>query len=169
MTRSTTLDPRAIRQGEGQRVMDLIMPTTFKLSGNESESRFSAVEHLVPPKTLGAPPHTHRHEDEYSYVLEGELGVEVGDERLTLQAGDMIVKPRGIRHAFWNATGSPARLLEIISPAGFERYFAEIDGCFQLDGPPDFERLMATAAKYGLVFELDRVPELVATYNLRFA
>lgn len=169
MIQSTALNPRAIRQNEGKRVMDLAMPTTFKLTGDDSEQRFSVVEHLVQPKSLGAPPHTHRNEDEYSYVLEGELGVEVGDERMTLRAGEMIVKPRGIRHAFWNATDRPVRLLEVISPAGFEHYFADIDSCFRTDGPPDFARLSATAERYGLIFELDRVPELLATFSLRFA
>lgn len=169
MIQSTTPTPRIISRDEGKRVMELVMPTTFKLTGDDSERRFSVVEHLVPPKSLGAPPHTHRHEDEYSYVLEGELGVEVGNERMTLRAGEMIVKPRGIRHAFWNATDQPTRLLEIISPAGFEHYFADIDSCFRTDGPPDFERLMATAERYGLVFELERVPELLATFGLHFA
>lgn len=169
MTQSTAPTPRIISREEGKRVMGLVMPTTFKLTGDDSERRFSVVEHLVQPKSLGAPPHTHRHEDEYSYVLEGELGVEVGEERFTIRAGEMIVKPCGIRHAFWNATDKPARLLEIISPAGFEHYFADIDSCFKPDGPPDIERLMATAERYGLVFEMDRVPELLATFGLGFA
>ena len=87
---------------------------------------FSLVEHPIAPRTLGAPMHVHEHEDEYSYVLEGEVGVQIGDEVRYARAGDLVVKPRGIPHAFWNRTDEPARLLEIISPGGFERYFAEL-------------------------------------------
>ncbi len=87
---------------------------------------FSLVEHPIAPRTLAAPMHVHEHEDEYSYVLEGEVGVQIGDEVRYATAGDLVVKPRGIPHAFWNRTDEPARLLEIISPGGFERYFAEL-------------------------------------------
>jgi quercetin dioxygenase-like cupin family protein len=87
---------------------------------------FSLVEHPIAPRTLAAPMHVHEHEDEYSYVLEGEVGVQIGDEVHYALPGDLVIKPRGIPHAFWNRSDEPARLLEIISPAGFERYFAEL-------------------------------------------
>ena len=67
--------------------------------------------------------HTHRNEDEYSYVLEGRLGVQLGDEVLEAGPGELVFKPRGVPHAFWNAGDEPLRLLELISPAGFENYF----------------------------------------------
>src|SRR5215213_5627943 len=87
---------------------------------------FSLVEHPIAPRTLAAPMHVHEHEDEYSYVLEGEVGVQVGDDVHYARPGDLVSKPRGVWHAFWNRADEPARLLEIISPGGFERYFAEI-------------------------------------------
>jgi mannose-6-phosphate isomerase-like protein (cupin superfamily) len=70
--------------------------------------------------------YTHQHEDEYTYVLEGEIGVQVGEEVRVARPGDLVFKPRGVPHAFWNAGDVPARTLEIISPAGFQRYFAKI-------------------------------------------
>src|SRR4051794_20886798 len=87
---------------------------------------FSLVDHPIAPRTLAGPSHVHQHENEYSYVLEGEVGFEVGDEAFTAGAGQPVAKPRGIWHAFWNAGDEPARILEVISPAGFERYFAEM-------------------------------------------
>ncbi len=57
--------------------------------------------------------HTHRHEDEYTYVLEGEIGVQVGDEVRVARPGDLVFKPRGVPHAFWNAGDVPARALEM--------------------------------------------------------
>ena len=116
---------------------------------------FSLVEHPIAPRTLAAPMHVHEHEDEYSYVLEGEVGVQIGDEVLYAQAGDLVFKPRGVWHAFWNRTDEPARLLEIISPSGFERYFAELAPL--LRPTPDFEALAALQARYGLTMDIGTV------------
>ena len=117
---------------------------------------FSLVEHPMAPRTLGAPMHAHAHEDEYSYVLEGEVGVQIGDEVRYATAGDLVVKPRGVPHAFWNRTDEPARLLEIISPRGFERYFAELAPLLPPQREaPDFEGLAALQARYGLSMDMD--------------
>ena len=113
---------------------------------------FSLVEHPLAPRTLAAPMHVHQHEDEFSYVLEGEVGVQVGDEVLYAKPGDFVSKPRGIWHAFWNRADQPARLLEIISPAGFERYFAELASL--LSPEPDFEGLATLQARYGLTMDM---------------
>ena len=113
---------------------------------------FSLVEHPIAPRTLATPMHVHEREDEYSYVLEGELGVQVGDEIRYAKPGELVFKPRGIWHAFWNRTDEPARVLEIISPAGFERYFAELKPL--LDPQPDFEGLAALQARYGLEMDM---------------
>ncbi|CAA9425840.1 MAG: hypothetical protein AVDCRST_MAG78-1361 [uncultured Rubrobacteraceae bacterium] len=100
---------------------------------------FALVEHPIEPRVLAAPMHTHQHEDEYTYVLEGEVGVQVGDEVRVAQPGDLVFKPRHVPHAFWNAGNAPARALEITSPAGFERYFAEIASLLPTahGAPPD--------------------------------
>ena len=88
---------------------------------------FALVEHVIAPRTLAAPMHVHANEDEYSYVLAGEVGVQVGDELVYARPGDLVPKPRGVWHAFWNRAGEPARLLELISPPGFERYGLRMD------------------------------------------
>ena len=78
------------------------------------------------PHALAAPLHRHAREDEYSYVVEGRVGALLGDEVVLAGPGDLIFKPRNQWHTFWNAGDEPARLLEIISPAGFERFFEEL-------------------------------------------
>jgi quercetin dioxygenase-like cupin family protein len=127
---------------------------------------FSLVEHPLPPRALGAPRHTHAYEDEYSYVLEGRVGVELGGEVVEAAPGELVLKPRGIPHAFWNAGDEHARLLEIISPAGFERYFREAAPL--LAGPePDTAAVSALAARYGLELDFASVPELAERHGLR--
>lgn len=82
--------------------------------------------------------------------------------------GDLVFKPRGVPHAFWNAGDGPARALEIISPAGFERYFAEVAPLLPPahDGPPDERALGAIMARYGLEMDLGSVPVLAGRHGL---
>jgi quercetin dioxygenase-like cupin family protein len=127
---------------------------------------FSLVEHPIAPRALAAPMHTHTHEDEYSYVLEGEVGVQIGDEVAVAKPGDLVFKPRGVPHAFWNAGDAPARLLEIISPAAFSKYFEELEPLFGNAEGPDFAGIAALQARYGLTMDLDSIEMLVEREGL---
>jgi mannose-6-phosphate isomerase-like protein (cupin superfamily) len=98
----------------------------FLIDGLESGGGFSLVEHPMSARALAAPMHRHSREDEYSYIVEGRVGALLGPDVVFGNPGDLIFKPRGQWHTFWNTGDEPARLLEIISPAGFEQYFAEL-------------------------------------------
>src|SRR3954454_16005434 len=111
---------------EGDTVNLFALGVRYMVESEATDGRFSLVEHPLPPRSLGSPVHTHRNEDEYTYVLEGRVGVRLGDDVVEAGPGDLVFKPRGIAHAFWNAGDEPARLLEIISPAGFENYFRDV-------------------------------------------
>jgi mannose-6-phosphate isomerase-like protein (cupin superfamily) len=126
----------------------------------------SLVEHPLAPRALGAPVHTHRREDEYSYVLEGRIGFEIGGETFEASAGDLVFKPCGVQHAFWNPTGEPARILELIVPGGFEGYFAELGAVFAAPGAPDLEALQEIATRYGLDVDPTSIPRLAAEHGL---
>ena len=140
-----------ISPGDGERVDLGGLGVRFMATGEG----FALVEHPIAPRTLAAPMHVHEHEDEYSYVLEGEVGVQVGDDVRYARPGDLVFKPRGVWHAFWNRTDAPARLLEIISPAGFERYFAELAPLLPpLRADPDLAGLAALQARYGLRMDM---------------
>lgn len=153
---------------EGERVEFGGLGVRFMIEGTESGGTFALVEHPIAPRVLAAPMHTHEREDEYTYVLEGEIGVQVGDEVHVARPGDLVFKPRGIPHAFWNAGDEPARALEIISPAGFEKYFAEIAPLLPPNhsGPPDLEALGALMARYRLDMDMDSIPTLVERHGL---
>lgn len=138
----------------------------FLIDAARSGGGFSLVEHPIAPRTLGSPVHVHRREDEYSFVLEGRIGLLLGDDVIDATAGDPVFKPRGEPHAFWNPTDEPARFLEIISPAGFERYFAEAASMFPEDGQPDMEAFAALCRRYDLEMDFDSVPRLVAAHGL---
>jgi quercetin dioxygenase-like cupin family protein len=139
----------------------------FMIDGAEAGERFSLVEHPMSPHALAAPLHRHTREDEYSYVVEGRVGALLGDEVLIGEPGDLIFKPRNQWHTFWNAGDQPARILEIISPAGFEHFFAEL--C-DLGGvtTADPETLGSLCVRYGLEMQPDSVPELLERFELTF-
>lgn len=139
----------------------------FMIDGAQTGERFSLVEHPMAPRALAAPLHRHTREDEYSYVLEGRVGALLGDEVVYGEPGDLMFKPRGQWHTFWNAGDEPARILEIISPAGFEGYFKRLVALFVADGPPDPAALEVVAADHGLEVDLSSVPRLMQEYGLR--
>jgi quercetin dioxygenase-like cupin family protein len=138
---------------------------TFFLDGEHTGGRVTVLEHPFIPKGLAAPMHTHTREDEYSYILEGEFGFQLGESVVYARPGDLVFKPRHVPHTFWNNTDKPARLLEIITPSGFERFFRELaellaSGQFSEDA---FARLRE---KYGLGMDLASVPVLTQRYGL---
>ncbi|MDQ5807163.1 MAG: cupin domain-containing protein [Actinomycetota bacterium] len=137
------------------------------VSGAQTGGALAIVEHDLAPRALGAPMHTHANEDEISHVTAGRLGVQVGDEVLEAGPGDTVVKPRGVPHAFWNAGDEPLRFLEVITPAGFEKYFADIAPILDGPGPPDVERLGAVMARYDMEMDMASLPRLVEQHGLR--
>ncbi len=139
----------------------------FMIDGAEADERFSLVEHPLSARALAAPLHRHNREDEYSYVLEGRVGALLGDEVVVGSPGDLIFKPRNQWHTFWNAGDQPARLLEIISPAGFEGFFDELVDLGGVTAAQP-ETLAELCARYELEMDPDSVPGLVQRFDLRF-
>jgi mannose-6-phosphate isomerase-like protein (cupin superfamily) len=138
----------------------------FMVDGAEAGGGFSLVEHPMSARALAAPLHRHTNEDEYSYVLEGRMGALLGDEVVEAGPGDLVCKPRGQWHTFWNAGEEPCRVLEIISPAGFERYFQEL---VEMGGPLEAgpEALAELSARYQLEMDPESVGMLVERFDLR--
>ena len=139
----------------------------FMIDGEEAGERFSLVEHPMAPRALAAPLHRHHREDEYSFVLEGRMGALLGDDVLQAGPGDLVFKPRQQWHTFWNAGDEPCRILEIISPAGFERFFGELadmGGVVQAGE----QALADLCARYELDMRPETVPDLLERFNLTF-
>jgi quercetin dioxygenase-like cupin family protein len=158
---------RVLGPGEGLAGFLGSIGVRFMVGQSESGGGFSLVEHPMSARALAAPLHRHSREDEYSYVVAGRVGALLGDDVLVGGPGDLIFKPRNQWHTFWNAGDEPARLLEIISPAGFEQYFAELIalGGSTSVAPPV---LGALAQKYGLEVDPKSIPQLVERFGLTF-
>jgi mannose-6-phosphate isomerase-like protein (cupin superfamily) len=150
---------------EGEQVRLMALGVRFMIDGEMTGGRFSLVEHPLPARRLGAPMHTHSREDEYSFILEGRVGIQLGDEVLQAGPGDLVFKPRGVPHTFWNAGDSDARLLELISPAGFEHYFRELAPVLAEEGPGG-PGVGAVRERYGLELDPASVAILAAAHNL---
>ena len=162
-----TKQPLVLAPDAGDFVQIGQMGVRFMIDGERSGGGFSLVEHPIAPRALAAPMHVHEHEDEYSYVLAGEVGVQVGDEVRYAKAGDLVFKPRGVWHAFWNRADEPARLLEIISPAGFEAFFSELVDLGGVAGARP-EQLGALCERFALEMDPSSVPDLIRRFGVRF-
>ncbi len=156
-----------INPQDGERADFPRLGNRFIVRSDDTGGRFALLEHTVPPRALAAPTHTHEREDEYSFVLSGEIGVLLGDEVLSAGAGELVSKPRGVPHAFWNSGEEEARLLELISPGAFEYYFIEMAPLLNAEGERDVERIGAIQAKYGLSMDVESVARLAQEHGLQ--
>jgi len=157
---------KVVQPGEG-RAGGLVpgIGVVFKIDGADTGGALSIVEH---PFAVGAlvPPHIHTLEDEYSIVLEGEIGFRSNDREVVLGPGGYIIKPRGEVHAMWNAGSTRARMIEVISPAGFENFFRDMTD-MTAAGAPDFADVAKLAERYQLPFAQPAwLPDVIERYHL---
>jgi quercetin dioxygenase-like cupin family protein len=138
----------------------------YKVESADSGGSLAVLEVEIPAKTL-VKPHNHTREDEFSLILAGTVGVRVGDRVLQADADASLVKPRGTPHAMWNADSTPARVVEILSPGGLERYFQELPPILAHEdgaGPKEYYEL---AERYGITIQDDWIEELERTYGVK--
>jgi mannose-6-phosphate isomerase-like protein (cupin superfamily) len=159
--------PKIVGQTQGKSGSLGSIGVRFIVPGVDTEGGFALVEHPMPPRHLAAPLHRHNREDEYSFVLEGRMGALLGDHVVEAGPGDLVYKPRRQWHTFWNAGDDECRILEIIAPAGFEKFFDELvdAGGSKLAGPSKMEEL---SVKYAIEFQLESIPELCGRFDLVF-
>ena len=157
---------KVVQPGEGRR--GGLMPgveVIFKIDGVDSGGALAVVEH---PFEVGGlvPPHVHHREDEFSIVLEGEIGFRSEDKEIVLGPGGYIVKPRGEVHAMWNAGPTPARMIEIISPAGFEELFRTVVGLTER-GEAEMSKIVELANRYEVpMAEPEWFADVIERYQL---
>jgi quercetin dioxygenase-like cupin family protein len=157
-------NPKLVAAGEGKSVTLFSVRFDYKVQSADSGGSVAVLEVEIPGGTL-VKPHNHSREDEYSVVLAGTLGVRVGDRVQEAGPGASLVKPRGIPHAMWNAGGEPAKVLEILSPAGLEAYFEELAPVLQQHAPP--AAYYGLAERYGITIQDDWIEDLERTYGVK--
>ncbi len=149
-----------------QKIFFRALGTTYKVLSKTVNGSAAIVEHTVEPKSIGAPMHKHTHEDEISYVLEGELSVIQDGTVQIARPGQYIIKPRGIFHTFWNAGNERIKFIEIITPGNFEYYFAELAPFLETGKPPQMDKVRETGAKYGLIVDPTAAEDIIKKYGL---
>jgi quercetin dioxygenase-like cupin family protein len=150
----TAAEPFVRTPAAGSALNVLGVTHIYKATGAETAGSFSLWEAVVPPGA-GAPPHTHTHEDEAFYVLSGELLIEFEGESAPhrVAPGGFFFGARGRRHAFRNIGDQPARVLIVSAPScGLDQMFGELEAATAA-GMPEFVKLTAIAAKYGVIIE----------------
>jgi mannose-6-phosphate isomerase-like protein (cupin superfamily) len=158
---------KSVGRDEGKSVFLGTIGVRHILDNVAAEGRFSVLEHPMSPRALASALHRHRNEDEYSWIIEGRVGALLGDQVIYGGPGDFIFKPRGQWHTFWNAGDEPARILEIISPAGFERFFDDL-AAFGGVQKVSTEALDELCARYGLEMDVHSVPVLCERFDVKF-
>jgi mannose-6-phosphate isomerase-like protein (cupin superfamily) len=153
----TALRPYAIHRDEGERLSFVGALTWIKATGAQTGGAFGLIEQLMPPGRESAW-HRHHNEDESFYVIEGEVLFIIGDEgqqRITTGPGTFVFGPREIPHGFRVQGSSPAQMLTVATPAGFENFVLALSepapaSGFPPAGPPDMEKVMAASARANL-------------------
>jgi quercetin dioxygenase-like cupin family protein len=145
--KALVLGPQDYRSKE---MLDILgQPAMVKLAGSDTNDAV-AVVHVTAPKFSGPPLHRHSREDEWFYVLDGEITFEVDGKRSQTTTGCAAFAPRGTIHSFQNFSDTTAHMLVMVTPAGMERFFEDVTALNKGLSQPDFaatEKLMNT---YGL-------------------
>jgi mannose-6-phosphate isomerase-like protein (cupin superfamily) len=162
MTSTTQLK---LTPGEGRRADLVSLGNRYMIDSAQTDGRFALIEHTIAPRALAAPMHVHEREDEYSFVLSGRMGAQIGDEVVEAGPGELVFKPRGIWHAFWSASDEETRVLELISPGEFAGYFEELAPAITAENP-DFAKIGEIQARYALTMDMESIARLVQEHGL---
>lgn len=158
ITDTMTTPAQVIQLGRGEGPVYSAVGDVYRMlaNGEQTGGAYVLTEARVLPGG-GPPPHIHHREDEAFFILEGEITFTVQGRRVVAGPGSFVQGPRGIPHAFKNESTTPARMLILVLPAGFDRFMAEIGRPLpSFDSPPapvlpeDVQRLLAVAPKFGI-------------------
>lgn len=161
---ASPFSPKVVAPGEGKTVVLFGVRFSYKVETADCGGTLAVMEVEIPPHTL-VKPHNHTREDEFSLVLEGSVGIRVGDREFAAAPGSYLIKPRHTPHAMWNAAATPARVVEILSPAGLEAYFEALAPILAEHRPAaEYYQL---AEDYGITIQDDWIPELERVHGVK--
>ncbi len=143
-------EPIIVPPGGGEELNMVGSQFFHKVKSEDTNDVFSVIEIVTPPGK-GVALHVHEREDELVYLLEGEIEVSLGDQKMTAVPGVMALLPRGIPHGFTNIGDKPSRLMDTILPGQFDNYFVELADLFAAGDPTD-EQIDALSRKYAIKY-----------------
>ena len=111
----TMQQPILVPPGGGEKLNIAGSPIFHKVKSKDTNGVFSVMEFVTPPGK-GVALHVHEREDELVYLLEGEIEVTLGDQKMKAVPGVMALLPRGIPHGFTNVGNKPSRLSDTMWP-----------------------------------------------------
>lgn len=129
--------PVFLESGQGRNYDMGRIRATFKADGDETANQYSVSEWWMEPNTKGIGAHSHEHENEIFYVLEGTLSFLVEDEWREARKGSFIFVPAGVQHDFENRSATRAGVLNIFAPGAFEANMPKIVEWFKEHPPED--------------------------------
>ncbi|WP_051275476.1 cupin domain-containing protein [Aestuariibacter salexigens] len=154
--------PKFSQLGEGDITHYVGRDIHHHVSVGDLPSNIALFEETLPPKSIGAPPHTHSNEDEIFIVLNGQVHFLSGEKEVKAGPGTIASLPRGHIHGFWNPYDEPATLLVVAAPGHFEDFFRAVEKNMSEGGPkspPQVGQIIAeTAAKYGVIVDMSKLP-----------
>ena len=151
--------------GQGHRFSLGFIEARVLIEGASAGDAFALVEATLAPMTLAGPLHLHERESGWFYVLDGELGIQVGEAVVEADAGALVFAPSGVAHTYWNRGSRTARYLEAFAPAGLDRYYAELSEI--LASGSGLDRVLELSKAYGLQFQLESIPMLMERHGVR--
>ena len=127
------------------------LPTVMRSTAETTNGAFGLLEHISMPPGFASPYHTHHREDEAFYVLAGELAFVSDGKWQRAGAGTYVFGPREIPHGFKVMGDTPASMLLLCAPGGFEKFVLELGEPLSAPmTPPDMAKLMDAAARFGI-------------------
>lgn len=163
--------PEIVSAGRGKPTGYLGGGTSLLFQGRSGTDEVSVLDVVLPPHSLGAPPHLHHHEDEYFYILDGEVTLLVGNEERTAPTGTHAALPRELKHGYWNGGNTPAHVLITIAPGRFGQFFLDVAEDLKKRGETDPQQIgpiiVEHAKQYDCEVYLDQVGPILQQYGLR--
>jgi len=142
------MTPIQIPNDGGKKVNVLGIPIVIRIHGRDTGNVLSVVEsHDVPGG--GPPPHIHQREDETFQVLEGDYEFMIGGKTILARPGTTLFAPRGIAHTYRYVGKAPGKLMVVLTPSGFEKFFEEV-GALSPQQQQDIPRVLEIAKQFGL-------------------
>jgi len=143
------MNPIHVSENGGKLVNVLGIPIVIRVHGRDTNGALAVVESH--DSAGGPPPHIHHREDETFQVLEGDYEFTVAGKTISAKPGTTLFAPRGIPHTYRCLGKTPGKLMVVLTPGGFEKFFEEI-GAMTPQQQQDIPRVMEIGKRYGLEF-----------------